>query len=226
VSNGPGAFVGKWRRAWQGLVQAVRDDHAMLHHYDAKYGPNGRDDRPSLARDLVTRIGFQMLADCRVMRFCVDAEIPLAPRVASRLIRHAYGSDVHWETQLEPGIVFVHGMGMAISRSARVERGAILFQNVTLGAAFDSTSGSTGAPLVHQSVHVGAGSTLVGPITIGARSKVTANCFVRSSIPADSIVEAPAPLVSARRRPGTASETDNPVVAPRDFTGRPRDREI
>ena len=226
MTNDPGAVVGKWQRAWQGLVHAVRDDHAMLHHYDAKYGPNSREDRTSLARDLVTRIGFQMLAACRVMRFCVDVEIPLAPRVASRLIRHAYGSDVHWEAQLEPGIVFVHGMGMAISRSARVQRGAILFQNVTLGVAFDSTSGSAGAPLLQQSVHVGAGSTLVGPITIGARSKVTANCFVRTSVPADSIVEAPAPLVSARHKPGAVAETDNPALVPRDFKGRAGAREI
>jgi len=223
--SGPAA-VGKWQRAWHGLVKAVREDHAMLHHYDAKYGPDGREDRSSLARDLVSRIGFQMLAACRVMRFCVDAEIPLAPRVASRLIRHTYGSDVHWEAQLEPGIVFVHGMGMAISRSARVQRGAILFQNVTLGVAFDSTSGSTGAPVVQPSVHVGAGSTLVGPITIGARSKVTANCFVRVSVPADSIVEAAAPLVSARRKPGAASEMDNQADMPRIFSERSGDREI
>ena len=210
MKSGSGA-VRKWQRAWQSLVKAVREDHAMLHHYDAKYGPDVREAPPSLARDLVSRIGFQMLAACRVMRFCADAEIPLAPRVASRLIRHAYGSDVHWEAQLEPGIVFVHGMGMAISRSARVQRGAILFQNVTLGVAFDSASGSTGAPLLQPSVHVGAGSTLVGPITIGARSKVTAICFVRASIPADSIVEAPVPVVSARspRKPSASSETDN-----------------
>jgi len=177
----------------------------MLRHYDAKYAGDLRGGGSALPRDLVTRIGFQMLAACRVMRFWVDAGVPLAPRLASRMIRHLYGSDVHWEAQFEPGIVIVHGMGLAVSRSARVDRGAILFQNVTLGMGTDPTSRVVGAPVVEQDVHVGAGSTLIGPITVGARSKVTANCLLRASVPPDSLVEAPEPVVSARaRRDGRA----------------------
>jgi serine O-acetyltransferase len=198
--TGPATF-GKVRGAWRGLVDAVRDDHAMLHHYDAKYAADRRAGTPSIASDLSTRIGFQMLAAYRVMRFCVEAEIPLAPKVASRLIRHLYGSDIHWEAQLDPGVVIVHGMGLAVSAAARVKRGAILFQNVTLGMGVDPVSRATGAPEIEREVHVGAGSTLVGPITVGARSKVTANCFVRASVPPDSLVEAPPASVSPRVRP-------------------------
>lgn len=202
-------FAGRVRGALRSMVAAVREDHAMLQHYDAKYASDVRGAGASLPKDLVTRIGFQMLAACRVMRFCVDAGIPVAPKVASRLIRHAYGSDVHWEAQLEPGIVVVHGMGLAVSGAARVERGAILFQNVTLGMSLDPASGTSGAPVIERDVHVGAGSTLVGPITVGARSKVTANCFVRESVPPDSLVEAPAPTVSLRpRRGGRPREVD------------------
>jgi serine O-acetyltransferase len=184
------------------MLAAIREDHAMLHRYDAKYAADRVDGGAPLVRDLVTRIGFQMLAACRFMNFCSDARIPLAPRVVSRMIRHAYGSDIHWEAQLDPGIVFVHGMGLAISRAARVQRGAILFQNVTLGLGFDPASQISGAPHVEQNVHVGACSTLVGPITIGARSKVTSNCLVRTSVPADSLVEAPTPNVVARPERG------------------------
>jgi serine acetyltransferase len=66
----------------------------------------------------------------------------------------------------------------------------------------DPESRTVGAPTVERDVHVGAGSTLVGPITLGARSKITANCFVRTSVPADSLVEAPTPTVSVRERRG------------------------
>jgi serine O-acetyltransferase len=178
----------------------VREDHAMLHHYDSKYAGGLRDSRAVLARDLVTRVGFQLITACRVMRFCADAGLPLAPRIASRMIRHVYGADVHWEAELEPGIVLVHGMGLAVSRAARVQRGAILFQNVTLGMGIDPETRKQGAPTVERDVHVGAGSTVIGPITLGARSKVTANCLVRSSVPPDSLVEAPQPTVSIRLR--------------------------
>lgn len=189
------------RRAFVAMTRAVKEDHAVLHHYDDKYAADVHG-ASSMARDLVTRVGFQMLAACRVMRFCADAEIPLLPQVASRMIRHLYGSDVHWEAELAPGIVVVHGMGLAISRAARVERGAILFQHVTLGMGIDPETRESGAPHVERDVHVGAGSTVVGPVSLGARSKVTANCFVRTSVPADSLVEAPAPTVSARTRKG------------------------
>jgi serine O-acetyltransferase len=192
--------LGKLRRAWREMAAAVREDHAMLKHYDSKYAAGSRQPETALAGDLVSRIGFQLLAACRVMHFCVDVGVPVAPRVASRVIRHLYGSDIHWEAQLEPGIVFVHGMGLAISRSARVERGAILFQNVTLGMGIDADTRGVGAPVIERDVHVGAGTTLVGPIRVGARSKVTANCFVRTSIPPDSLVEAPTPAVSVRSR--------------------------
>ena len=192
----------KIRGALRSMVAAVRADHAMLHHYDGKYGRPDDGGEGSLGRDLVVRAGFQMLAACRVMRFCDDARIPLAAQIASRLIRHAYGSDVHWKAELEPGIVIVHGMGLAISRSAHVQRGAILFQHVTLGMGVEPESRKVGAPTIERDAHVGAGCTIVGPITVGARSKITANCFVRESIPADSLVEAVAPTVSARGRRG------------------------
>ncbi len=195
--------VRKLGAACRDMLAAVREDHAMMRHYDEKYAADSRGGDASIARDLVSRIGFQLLVSYRAMRCCVEAEIPLAPRVASRLIRHAYGSDIHWEARIEPGVVVVHGMGLAISHAARVQRGAILFQNVTLGMGTDPVSRRSGAPTVEQGVHVGAGSTLFGPITVGARSKVTSNCLLRESVPPDSLVEAPAPKVSVRPLRGT-----------------------
>jgi serine O-acetyltransferase len=193
--------LGKLGRAWREMAHAVREDQAMMRHYDTKYAADLRGARAALAQDLVTRVGFQMLAAYRVMRFCVSAGIPLAPRVASRMIRHLYGADIHWQAQFEPGVVVVHGMGLAVSHAARVERGAILFQNVTLGVGIDPETRRVGGPLVERGVHVGAGSTLIGPIRVGAGSKITANCFVRASVPPDSLVEAPMPVVSVRQRP-------------------------
>ncbi len=186
------------------MVAAVRADHAMLHHYDARY-PTHERGVPSLERDLVTRVGLQILAAYRVMRFFVEAGVPLAPQVLSRLIRHAYGSDIHWEATLDPGVVVVHGMGLAIARGARVHSGVILFQHVTLGLSIDPETREVGAPVLEARVHVGPGSTIVGPVRVGAGTKVSANCFVRASVPEGSLVEAPRPAVLTRARPALAS---------------------
>jgi len=202
------------------MIAAINEDRAMLHHYDAKHAPEREVHGDSgFARDVVTRIGFQMMVAYRAMRFLVDARVPLGPQLASRMIRHVYGSDIHWGAELEPGVVIVHGMGLALSSAARVRRGVILFQHVTLGMSIDPVTRENGAPLIERDVHVGAGSTIVGPITIGARSKVTANCFVHTSVPPDSLIEAPAPAVSARPTRARASEGAATSAAAKDVSG-------
>jgi serine acetyltransferase/GT2 family glycosyltransferase len=177
--------------AARGMRSAVREDHATLRRYGAKYG-GPKSSEKDLPRDVAVRVGFQILVAVRLMHFFRDAGSPLAAMVTSRLIRHLYGSDIHWEAHIEPGVQVVHGMGLAISSKARVGKDAILFQNVTLGES------SMGAPNVGRNVHVGPGATLLGPITIGEGTKIMANCVVRESVPSHSLVSAPNPDVRPR----------------------------
>lgn len=180
----------------------------------AKYS-EGTSSVRDLPLDLVTKIGFQMISAYRTMRFLEETGVPLAPKIASRLIRHLYGSDIHWEARFEPGVMIVHGMGLAISRAARVDHGAIINQNVTLGMGIDPTTREVGAPHLERNVHVGAGATLVGPITIGAGSKIMPGCVVTRSVPPGSIVMSPTPIVSERKsgeRPASERQPDLRVV--------------
>jgi serine O-acetyltransferase len=184
------------KKAWTRFVSAVREDHATMQHYHDRY--QSTDHVASLGRDLVQRVGFQMMASYRVMRLFHEAGIPLAPKLASRAIRLVYGSDIHWEAEIEPGVVIVHGMGMAISRSARVGKGSILFQNITMAESTDSATRVVGAPQIGQNVHIGPGSALIGPISIGNGTKIVAGSTLLQSVPAGSRVEAPAPRILPR----------------------------
>jgi serine O-acetyltransferase len=132
------------------------------------------------------------------MRLLHECRLPLLPQIMSRLIRHLYASDIHWEAEFDPGVMVVHGMGLCISHSARVEGGVILFQGVTLGIGIDPHTRETGAPHVEADVHVGAGATLVGPIRVGARSKIMAGVVLMRSVPEDSLVKAPEAVVEPR----------------------------
>jgi serine O-acetyltransferase len=116
----------------------------------------------------------------------------------SRSIRHVFASDVHWDAELEPGVVIVHGFGLAISYAAKVRSGCILFQNVTLGFGSDPDTKEGGAPLLEKNVHVGIGATLYGPIVVGEGTKIMAGCVVSRSVPPRSVVQAKAPEVAAR----------------------------
>jgi serine acetyltransferase len=180
------------------LTSSVHADHAMLQRYDAKYDSRGRHEA-SLPEDLVQRMGFQMMAACRVMRFFHEAGAPLGAKVVARMIRHLYGADIHWDAELADGVVIVHGMGLAVSHAARVGAGTILSQHVTLGDGIDPHTRAVGAPTLEEDVHVGAGAVLVGPITVGARSKIMPGAVLTQSVPPDSLVEVPAPRITPRK---------------------------
>ena len=188
--------------AWRTLSEGIREDHRMIRFY-AKYdaresGGVEASSGASIAGDAVKKIGFQLMIAYRVMRFFRQAGLGLGAQFMSRSIRHAFASDIHWDAELEPGVVIVHGFGLAISYAARVRAGCILFQNVTLGYGPDPVTKEGGAPLLEKNVHVGIGATLYGPITVGEGTKIMAGCVLSRSVPARSIVEAAVPQVGAR----------------------------
>jgi serine acetyltransferase/GT2 family glycosyltransferase len=192
--------------AWAALTEGIREDHRMIRYYADKYDAREAEQGDakevfgglSIAGDAVKKIGFQLMIAYRVMRFFRQAGLGLGAQFMSRSIRHAFASDVHWDAELEPGVVIVHGFGLAISYAAKVRAGCILFQNVTLGFGNDPETKQGGAPLLERNVHVGIGATLYGPIVVGEASKIMAGCVLSRSVPARSIVEAPVPQVAAR----------------------------
>lgn len=194
----------------QRVTSDVRADFGSHQRYRGKYHGDAIP-LSKLPPSLVTKIGLQMLACVRVMRALDDASVPLLPQVMSRLIRHAYGAEIHWKSQIAPGISLVHGNGLVISHRARVAQGCILFQNVTLGEGVDPDTREVGAPTLEEDVHVGPGATLIGPIRVGAGTKIMAGAVLTHSVPPNSLVRSPEPVVVERgRRPeagGNATPT-------------------
>jgi serine acetyltransferase/glycosyltransferase involved in cell wall biosynthesis len=194
IRGGRRGVVGEFKA----MIAAIRADHACAAHYQRKYrGDAAR--TSSLASDLVTKVGFQMLAWYRLMRFFDACRVPLVPMIISRLIRHLYSADIHWKARIEPGVSIVHGIGLILSGLSRVESGCILFQHVTLGESIDAVSGAVGAPHLGRNVHVGPGATLLGPITVGESSKLGAGAVLMRSVQSGSLVMQPEAAVTSRR---------------------------
>jgi serine acetyltransferase len=198
-ARGLRAGLRRARSAAVSFTEAVRADHALVRQAAIKYG--SRPGEPeSFPGALVQKVGLQMMTACRIMRFFSTAGVPLAPKIVSRLIRHAYGADIHWDAELAPGVMIVHGMGIAITHAARVGPGVVLSQNVTLGLGRHPETCETGGPTLENNVFIAPGATLLGPITIGAGSKIMPGCVVVRSVPPDSIVVAATPVVKPRSR--------------------------
>ena len=179
------------------FVRSVLADYGSVQRYRGKYHqeqvPTAR-----LPLDAVRKIGFQMLIATRFMRLARDLGVPVAPKVVSRLIRHLYGAEIHWDTEIADGISVVHGNGLVLSHGATVGPGCILFHNVTLGEGVDPETRESGAPTLERDVHVGPGATLIGPIHVGEGTKIMAGAVVTQSVPPHSVVRSPEPKVTLR----------------------------
>jgi serine O-acetyltransferase len=194
--------------AFQTFVSNVRADRHALTDFGRRYNAN-RETKGSLPADLVRRVGFQMMVAVRLMHLGRDLRLPAAGPVMSRLIRHLYGAEIHWEATIEPGVTIVHGNGLVISRSACVGSGCLLFQGVTLGESMDPESGIQGAPLLEANVHVMPNAVIVGPITIGEGSKIQANVALSVSVPPRTSVRSPDPRLIPRSGVSPLVNADN-----------------
>ena len=191
----PGPELGVFARTAKCLADA-RADHEAIHRSGAKYNSARR--QSGMLSDFMEKIGFQMMVAYRVMRLLRDVRLTLLAKLASRAIRHLYAAELHWDADFAPGVVIVHGTGLVVSHAARVGPGCILFQHVTLGESIHPERREIGAPTLEADVHVGPGATLLGPITIGRGSKVTASALVMRDVPPMSLVETPMPTVRPR----------------------------
>jgi serine O-acetyltransferase len=121
--------------------------------------------------------------------------IPLLPRLLSALARFWSGVEIHPSARIGRAFFIDHGMGVVIGETAEIGDHCVMFHNVTLGG----TGKHRGKrhPTVCDNVLIGTGATLLGPITIGANSKVGANSFIQMhDVPPDSTaVGTPARLV-------------------------------
>lgn len=179
---------------------AIRSDHEAMRRLRERYPTDGPSmQRRGLFGAAFTQVGFQMLIGVRLMRLVRDLRIPAGAQVVSRLIRHNYGAEIHWNAEIAPGVCFVHGNGLVISHGSRIGSNCLLFQNVTLGESMHSTRRTVGSPTLGDGVHVMPGAVLLGPIVVGSGTKIGANAVVDDDVAAGSLVRSPVSETAVRR---------------------------
>lgn len=107
-------------------------------------------------------------------------------RFISHIGRWVSGIEIHPGAQIGPGLFIDHGMGVVIGETAEVGPNVTLYHGVTLGGP--SWKKGKRHPTLEENVVVGAGAKVLGPITVGARTRVGANAVVVRDVPPDSVV--------------------------------------
>lgn len=107
-------------------------------------------------------------------------------RLVSHLGRAFTGIEIHPGARIGPGFFVDHGMGVVIGETAEIGANVTLYHGVTLGGT--SWKKEKRHPTIEDEVVIGAGAKILGPITIGARTRVGANAVVVKEVPPDSVV--------------------------------------
>lgn len=113
-------------------------------------------------------------------------ETKLLARCISQFTRFLTGVEIHPGAKIGRRVFIDHGMGIVIGETAEVGDDVLIYHGVTLGGV--STKKMKRHPTIGDRVLIGAGAKLLGPIEIGADSKVGANAVVTKSAPAGSIL--------------------------------------
>jgi serine O-acetyltransferase len=166
----------------------------------------------------LTYPGVHALWAYRVTHWLWTRQFKLAARWGSSIARLLTGVEIHPGATLGVGIFIDHAIGVVIGETAEVGNDVTIYQGVTLGGT--SLERGKRHPTIGDRVTIGAGAKILGPITIGAGSRIGANAVVVGSVPPDSVVVGiPGRIISRTKpRPDATRQDIDDVLMP-DLVG-------
>lgn len=135
-------------------------------------------------------------------------------RLFNYVARVMTGADIHPGAKIGKNFFIDHATGVVIGETSEIGDNVSIYQGVTLGGI--STEKKKRHPTIGNNVVIGAGATILGPVTIGDNVRIGAGSVVVKSVPPNStVVGVPAKIV---QREGTTKidlhheELPDPVV--------------
>jgi serine O-acetyltransferase len=125
--------------------------------------------------------GFHALLVHRLAHWLWGQRLHWLARMTSHIGRWLTGIEIHPGAQIGQRFFIDHGMGVVIGETAEIGDDCTLYHGVTLGG----TSWNKGKrhPTLGNSVVLGAGAKVLGPIKIGDRARVGSNAVVVKDVP-------------------------------------------
>lgn len=99
------------------------------------------------------------------------------------------GSWIGYQAEFGDEPTFPHGItGCFISGGAKIGKGCIIYQQVTIGSNMLDGSKTYGFPTIGNNVLIGAGAKIIGNVRVGDNCRIGANAVVAHDVPANSTV--------------------------------------
>lgn len=144
--------------------------------------------------------GLHALWFHRIAHFLWRHRLLFLGRFLSHISRLLTGIEIHPAARMGRRLFIDHGMGVVIGETAEIGDEVLLYQGAVLGGT--TLEKKKRHPTVGNNVVIGAGATLLGPITVGDGAKIGAGSVVIRSVPAGAtVVGIPGRVVEEGRRP-------------------------
>lgn len=147
-------------------------------------------DRDPAARNvweiILTYPGFHALFFYRLAHALWVRGFKGLARFVSNLGRFFTGIEIHPGARIGRRFFVDHGMGVVIGETTEIGNDVTIYQGVTLGGT--SLRKEKRHPTVEDWVVIGAGATVLGPVTIGHNSRIGSGSVVVSTVPPHSTV--------------------------------------
>ncbi len=160
------------------MFRTIRDDIQSVFERD----PAAR----SAMEVILCYSGLHAIWGYRIAHWFWIHGLKLFGRWLSQVTRFFTGVEIHPGAKIGPGFFIDHGMGVVIGETSEIGQDVTIFHGVTLGGV--SAHKGKRHPTIQDEVVVGAGAKILGPITIGACSRIGANAVVVRDVPPDSVV--------------------------------------
>lgn len=174
--------LGRLRAA---LRRAQEDIDVVLH----------KDPAPKSRWEVLLYPHIHALWTYRLAHWCYHRDRTFAARALSMFGRWISGIEIHPGAEIGRRFFIDHGSAVVIGETVRIGADVMLYHQVTLGSVGwwrdkDRPSGEARHPTLEDGVIVGTNASVLGPVTIGARSIIGAHAVVLRSVPAESHVSA------------------------------------
>jgi serine O-acetyltransferase len=139
--------------------------------------------------------GVRALTSHRIAHELYRLGVPLIPRIISEDAHLETGIDIHPGATIGESLFIDHGTGVVIGETTIIGDRVRLYQGVTLGAKSfpldadgNPIKGIDRHPIIEDEVTIYSGATILGRITIGARSIIGGNVWLTHDVAPDSRV--------------------------------------
>jgi serine O-acetyltransferase len=156
-------------KLWKDAVEMARA---------AKEGPGVK----SALKIMVSTDSYRIIFLTRIREVAHRWHIPLVNHVLRVVQTAVFGIEIDRDVELGEGVLLVHPLGVVIGGDSKIGARVRFYGNNTIGTVRDD-----GYPVIEEDVWIGAGARILGPIRIGAGSRIGANAVVLTDMPPNHV---------------------------------------